>query len=918
MSHRYVHALCSVLLALVVLVAEGRGQTCSPSWSSAFGFPGTPGISCATMFDDGSGPALYVGGSFSVIGGVNAVAVAKWNGSTWSAVGSGLYATLAGSTVGQVNSLAVYKGQLYAAGSFRRVGFANNPPSNKQAAFLAVFNGTDWEPVGVGFPDSTYAFQNELEGADFSWAQLDSLTTYDDGSGQKLYIGGNFVFVYGNSYNLIYAGGVASWDGTTFASVGNSPGYLGLAFASYNEPGASGSPSRLFMATDNTVYRWDGAFWTTVSGGIAIGAPGTLASYDGLLFAGGTSADPAYPGGGSTGLASWNGSGWSSVDIGLPANSAVYGVNALLAANLGTGSKLYISRVVNNGGVVVYPAPAGGYVVSYDGTNVHSLVTSHDLTSSASYMCDLTPALGGKSGILAIDPNLSGTDIQASFGMALWNGTQYTSVSGNNGIGIVSNTNLTYNAIVYDDTTMSPHEPQIYVANGSSAGPLPYSWVAKFNGQTWTGVGNGAPNVGEDFIALYPCDVHVFDTPSGPSLFTSSLIWDTSDNFDEFFAQLVGNTWEVVSVPQGTPRDASFGRWVVVDLAGNGVTPPTIFYLRLDLGNNQLCTLTGGSLVPVAGAPAGIRSMAAYTENGHQRLFVAGISTTQNVITGGVQRYDGETWTQVGNGLNGEVVSLYPSTAPAAVGLVAVGTFTASGSTAVNHVALWNGTSWSPLGGGFADANSTVINNASMNVWDNGTGPKLVVAGIVDSTIRPLPYVASFDGARWNPVNAVGGGFDDYHLNPAKPSALQAIPITIVYNDGGANAALYALGSFISVDGIPSQSVARFGCAELSGVCCRGAVCSTSIAQASCVASGTAGASFVTTASACNSTGVRTTPCCYADFNHSGAITVQDIFDFLTAWFAKNPYAQVGGDGVSAPTIQSIFDFIAAWFAKGC
>ena len=52
---------------------------------------------------------------------------------------------------------------------------------------------------------------------------------------------------------------------------------------------------------------------------------------------------------------------------------------------------------------------------------------------------------------------------------------------------------------------------------------------------------------------------------------------------------------------------------------------------------------------------------------------------------------------------------------------------------------------------------------------------------------------------------------------------------------------------------------------------------------------------------------------CGADWNRSGAVTVQDIFDFLSSWFAGS------GDfnGQNGNTVQDIFDFLAAWFA-GC
>lgn len=54
---------------------------------------------------------------------------------------------------------------------------------------------------------------------------------------------------------------------------------------------------------------------------------------------------------------------------------------------------------------------------------------------------------------------------------------------------------------------------------------------------------------------------------------------------------------------------------------------------------------------------------------------------------------------------------------------------------------------------------------------------------------------------------------------------------------------------------------------------------------------------------------------CAADFNGVGSVSVQDIFDFLAAWFAALPDADVNGTGTV--TVQDIFDFLAAWFA-GC
>ncbi len=54
---------------------------------------------------------------------------------------------------------------------------------------------------------------------------------------------------------------------------------------------------------------------------------------------------------------------------------------------------------------------------------------------------------------------------------------------------------------------------------------------------------------------------------------------------------------------------------------------------------------------------------------------------------------------------------------------------------------------------------------------------------------------------------------------------------------------------------------------------------------------------------------------CTADTNHSGALEVQDIFDFLNLWFAGDCRADFNGVGGLA--VQDIFDFLNAWF-QGC
>ena len=84
--------------------------------ASTFAFPGVEAI---TVFNDGSGPALYAGGQYQTAGGVAAANIARWNGSQWSALGAGIGP---GDPAASVYSLGVFAGQLYTGGLFTQAG----------------------------------------------------------------------------------------------------------------------------------------------------------------------------------------------------------------------------------------------------------------------------------------------------------------------------------------------------------------------------------------------------------------------------------------------------------------------------------------------------------------------------------------------------------------------------------------------------------------------------------------------------------------------------------------------------------------------------------------------------------------------------------------------------------------------------
>ena len=118
---------------------------------------------------------LYAGGGFSTAGGVSANNIAKWNGSTWSALGSGINGTV------PVSALACdFSGNLYAGGGFNEAG------SLSAANNIAKWNGSTWNALGSGMSGSS------------RWVSALAC----DSSG-NLYAGGRFTSAGGVSANNI-------------------------------------------------------------------------------------------------------------------------------------------------------------------------------------------------------------------------------------------------------------------------------------------------------------------------------------------------------------------------------------------------------------------------------------------------------------------------------------------------------------------------------------------------------------------------------------------------------------------------------------------------------------------------------------------------------------------------------------------
>jgi hypothetical protein len=119
-------------------IAKWNGTT----WSALGSGVDVGGGSVGSALAIGPDGALYLGGGFAAIGGVTASNIAKWNGTTWSALGSGLN--------GVCSTLAMTAdGLLYASGIFTTAG-------GLACQQLAAWNGTSWSAVPVKPPYSGY------------------------------------------------------------------------------------------------------------------------------------------------------------------------------------------------------------------------------------------------------------------------------------------------------------------------------------------------------------------------------------------------------------------------------------------------------------------------------------------------------------------------------------------------------------------------------------------------------------------------------------------------------------------------------------------------------------------------------------------------------------------------------------------
>ena len=703
----------SLLLMILETAPPALGQ-CVLDWADGFAAPGMNDVVRAlAVFDDGSGPALYAGGDFGIAGEVRATHIAKWDGTAWSALGSG--------TNDYVYALAVYDDgngpALYVGGEFTSAG---GVPARR----IAKWDGVSWSALGSGMEGGPYP------------CRVYGLTVFDDGTGPRLYAGGSFTEAGG-----VPACGIAQWDGVGWSHVGGSmtgrvngltvhdDGSGPALYAAGNFSHAGGVP-----ALD--VAKWDGSNWSALGSGTG---PWMAEAY--ALTALDDGEGPALYMGGRfetagginvNHIARWDGSAWSALGTGL-GGVFLPEARSLTAYDDGSGPCLYVGgEFATAGGVNAH------YVAKWDGSNWSALgsgMVGGTSWGPSVFAWAVFDDGNGPSLYAGGDFSTAG-DVGAPY-VARWDGTGFSALGAGNGMG-----NWVHALKVFDPPG-AKSGPGLYVGGRfHAAGVISANHIARWDGASWSALGSG---LNGDVFALT-----VFDDGSGPALYVGGDFGIAGEAGATHIAKWDGENWS-----------------------------------PLGCGMNHF-----------------VFALTVYDDGSGPALYAGGFFTTAGGVEANhVAKWDGSTWSPLGSGMSGGwnlyVAALAVFDDGNGPALYAGGNFGSAGGVCVNHIAKWDGTSWSPLGSGMAEGQGPYPWVWTLAVFDDVTGPALYAGGDFRTAGGvSVNGIASWDGSTWSPL---GSGLGTW-----------GTARSLAVFDDGRGLALYAGGGFNTAGGVVVTGIARW------------------------------------------------------------------------------------------------------------
>ncbi len=722
---------------------------CNDGWESSFAVNGAIG-SIRTIVSDGQGN-LYIGGAIGAINNTVVKGIAKWDGTSWSALGSGID--------GRVDAIAIANGNVYVAGDIR---FAGGVAVNN----VAKWNGTSWSALGSGIGSGSVqgvlaiaASNNDVYvGGDFNAnggfpnfvAHWDGTSWTSMGTGMN-----NSVYALAVSGGNVYAGGffttaggvtatgIAKWDGTAWTAVGSgvSNRVKSIAVSGANIY-VGGSFTSAGGNSANSVAKWDGSSWSALGTGIDGGEVRAITVSGSDVYVGGTFTTAG--GLSAIRVAKWNGSVWSQMGSGIdgsPLNGtvAVNGI-AVLGNTLLTGGEFDTAGGVNARKIAKWSANTW---TAFQGNSLDSVVRSVAVSGTDVYI------VGSFTNAGSVTVN----------NVAKWDGSNWSALGSGIPGGYLNSVAVSGN--------------NVYVGgNFSSAGGVSANNIAKWDGNVWSGLGSGV-SFGSVFTIL----------AAGSDIYAGGAFTSAGGTIANHIAKWNGTSWTGLNsaIVSEVSSIVKSGNFLYVGTATTTLDS-SYYFLKYDgttwtpLGNG----MTGGGVSSIAVSGTDI-----YVAGGFNS--VGGVSATR------VAKYNGSSWSALGSGLpsgtfgNASIIKI------AIIGsdLFAVGDFTTAGGNPAEHIAKWNGNSWIPLGAGLGSGNGLTIASSGDSLY---VGGEFTTAGCNIS-----PYFA-----RWRQTLWTGSVNTDWHNaanwgNSSVPPANAGV--TIQSNNASITTADVILGSLVVTGG---------------------------------------------------------------------------------------------------------------------
>ncbi|MEM1180287.1 MAG: hypothetical protein AAGM22_18230 [Acidobacteriota bacterium] len=559
---------------------------------------------------------------------------------------------------------------LYATGLFTVAG-------NTKARHIAKWDGREWSPLGLGLGRQVL----------FATFLGRALAVHDDGSGPALYVGGRFNLAGG-----VMALNIARWDGEQFTPLGDGLPNLVTELMAYDDGGGE----RLYASSGGILHVWDGVSWTD----LPRGNPGSkLAVYDdgsGAKLYARTTNDL------DGGIAAWDGSSWTS--LAGPSGVGTDGpISDFVVFDAGGGEKLYVGGSFTTAGGV-----AALQLASWDGSVWQAIPGSPSTDRGVTALTVFDEGEGPRLAVAFQDFEIREQKVFT------WDGTTWTELNVPSGFRGSSDIRT---MVAFDDGGGE----RLHVGGRLDEVGLIRSPrnVATWRG-TWTTLENPPPSgLGHRAYAF-----EVFDDGNGEALYAGGIFKAAGDRLANRIARYDGST----------------GRWSPVWDASN------------------LGPVTG--LNP-SGLLATIEALRTFDDGSGTKLYAAGdFLRTEPPMLEDIAAWDGTSWHPLGTGLGGIGRTLTVYNDGAGPALYVGGSFEEADGVTVNHIARWDGVGFSTLDGpggtGVASAEEPAV--CSSVVFDDGSGPALYIAGQFDEA----GGVAVNNLAKWTPADGFSavGAFD--------------------------------------------------------------------------------------------------------------------------------------------------------------